>query len=87
MPTVSSGSDASNSFKKYKPMIFLTALLDSIEYPVIAIGCDEKITFLNSKIPPLLGKRDAQIFGKEFGKMFKLFSENGSRIENPFDRI
>lgn len=116
LPPVSSGNDALNSFKKYKPnlvlmdivlegeydgiqarkkitqefnvpVIFLTALLDSIEYPVIAIGCDEKITFLNSKIPPLLGKRDAQIFGKEFGKVFKLFSENGSRIEIPFDRI
>ena len=77
----------SDPHNNYKPMIFLKALLDSMDYPVIAICCDEKITFLNSKIPSLLEKRDDQIFGKEFGKVFTLFSENGSRIEIPFDRI
>jgi len=66
---------------------FNSALLDSIEYPVMAIDCEENIIFLNSKIQPLLEKEDVQILGKEFGKVFKLFSENGSKIKIPFGRI
>lgn len=68
-------------------MKFNSSLLDSIEYPVMAIDCEENIIFLNSKIPPLLEKKDVQIFGKEFGKVFKLFSENGSKMKIPFGRI
>lgn len=66
---------------------FSSYLLDSIEYPVVALDCNENIFFLNSKIQLLLDKKDTQIFGKGFEDVFKLFSENGSKMEIPFDRI
>ena len=66
---------------------FNTSLLDSIEYPVVALDYDENIVFLNSKIPLLLERKEGQILGKEFKNVFKLFYESGSKMEIPFDRI
>lgn len=66
---------------------FNSSLLNSIEYPVMALNCDENIIFLSPKIQELLGKKEAQILGKGFGKVVKLFSENGERLDIPFDRI
>lgn len=66
---------------------FNTALIDSIEYPVLAVDCDENIIFMNARIPSLLGKPEMEIFGKGFDQTVKLFSENGDRMEIPYDRI
>lgn len=66
---------------------FNSSLLDSIEYPIMAVDCEENIIFLNSKVPSLLDKKEIHIFGKEFCKTVKLFCENGDRMEIPFDRI
>jgi PAS domain S-box-containing protein len=66
---------------------FNSYLLDSIEYPVVALDCNENIIFINPKIQQLLGKKDDQVFGKGFEDVFKIFSENGDRMEIPFDRI
>ena len=66
---------------------FSSSLLDSIEYPVMAVDCSENIIFLNSKILSLLDKEEFQIFGKEFSKTVPLFSENGDKVDVPFDRI
>lgn len=66
---------------------FNTSLLDSIEYPVMALSCDEIIIFLNSHVQSLMGKENSQILGKEFREVVKLLSENGDKMEIPFDRI
>jgi len=66
---------------------FSSSLIDSIEYPVVALDCDENIFFMNSKIPLLLEQKSDQILGKEFRNIFALFCENGSEAEIFFDRI
>jgi len=66
---------------------FNASLLDSIDYPVLAVDCSENIIFLNSRIPALLGKSEIDIFGKEFDKAVPLYSENGDPLEISFSRI
>lgn len=66
---------------------FSTSLLDSIEYPVVAVGLNEEIIYLNSRVAECAGKPERDLMGKGFGESFPLFSENGEPREIPFGRI